>query len=93
MESIIQGGVCSHNHTSVKLCLSLDSPVVNVSHQWSHTLCSLLHLVFLLSSVSSGSLHVVACVTALLDQVISSVEEHMHVQLSMVALGCSCSLL
>jgi hypothetical protein len=41
---------------------SLDLPVLDVSYQWSHTLCGLVCLLLSLGLVSSGSLHIVECI-------------------------------
>ena len=42
--------------------VSVDWPVLDVSHQWNHTLCVLLCLLLLLSIVFSGSVHMVVSV-------------------------------
>ena len=39
--------------------MSVDWPVLDVSHQWNHTLCVFLCLLLSLSFVFSGSIHVV----------------------------------
>lgn len=41
---------------------SLDLPVLDVCHQWNHTLCVFLCVLFSLSILFSGSVHVVASV-------------------------------
>ena len=41
------------------LCLSVDRPVLDVSHQWNHSLC-VLCLLLSLNVVFSGSIHMVA---------------------------------
>ena len=46
------------------LSVSVDQPVLDVSHQWDHTLRVLLCLLLSLSIVFSGSVHVVAIVRA-----------------------------
>ena len=46
------------------LSVSVDWPVLDVSHQWNHTLCVLLCLLLSLSIVFSGSIYMVASVRA-----------------------------
>lgn len=43
--------------------VSMDMPVLGMSHTWSHTSCCLLCLVPFLSIVCSGSVHRAACVS------------------------------
>ena len=44
------------------LSVSVDRPVLHISHGWNHTLCVLLCLLLSLSIVFSGLVHVVASV-------------------------------
>ena len=46
------------------LSVSVDWPVLDVSHQWNHTLCVLLRLASLTEHRVSGSIHVAASVSA-----------------------------
>ena len=50
--------------TTSPLSVSVDLPVLDISHQWSHTPCVLLCLLFSLSITCSRSIHIVACVRA-----------------------------
>ena len=50
--------------TTTPLSVSVDLPVLDVSHQWNRTVCVLLCLLLSLSIVFSGSLHVVMNVRA-----------------------------
>ena len=50
--------------------MSVDLPVLDVSHQWNHTLCALLCLLLSLSIVFSGSCQ---CVT---HSVLKHVPQH-----------------
>ena len=44
--------------------VSVDWPVLDISHRWSHTLCVVVCLLFSLSVMFSGSVHMVASVRA-----------------------------
>ena len=51
-----------HPHDHQEPTHFVGQPVLDVSHQWNHTLCVLLCLLLSLSIVFSGSIHVVASV-------------------------------